>query len=277
MIKKLIPLTLLVLAAALLWTAGGRHKPLVALRSEHGLSSTETLENAPPLMTFTTVVLGGFRGLIADALWLRASRLKSDGKYVELVQLSDWITKLEPRCSEVWEFHAWNMAYNVSTMMPAPEDRWRWIQSGIRLIRDKGLYYNPTDARLQWYLGWIYQHKIGTDSDREHAFYKRRWAEEIGRFLDDGRPDYRRLATDPDLARQMAEELKLNPAAMKKIESEYGPLDWRQPEAYAIYWAHRGLRTAQDYDLTACERMIRQCLATLEKRANAGPEGKFPQ
>ena len=29
------------------------------------------LENAPPMLAFTTVALGGFRGLIANALWVR--------------------------------------------------------------------------------------------------------------------------------------------------------------------------------------------------------------
>ena len=267
--RRAVPIVLAVLAGALLWAAGGRHGTLVKLRAEYELSSSEPLKNAPPLMAFTTVVLGGFRGLIADALWLRASRLKADGKYVELVQLSDWITKLEPRCSEVWEFHAWNMAYNVSVMMPAPEDRWRWIQSGIRLIRDQGLYYNPTDARLHWYLGWIYQHKIGAEFDREHTFYKRMWAEDIGRFLNGTTPDYERLAAEPDLARQMAEELRLNPAAMKEVDAKHGPLDWRQPEAYAIYWAHRGRRFAHGFDAAACDRMVRQCLSVLQNRAKS--------
>ena len=267
--KTIAPIVLTVLALIFLWAAGTRHAPLLALRAEHKLSSSEPLENAPPLMALTTVVLGGFRGLIADALWLRASRLKMDGKYVELVQLADWITKLEPRSSEVWEFHAWNMAYNVSVMMPTPEDRWRWIQSGVRLIRDRGLYYNPTDARLHWYLSWIYQHKIGSGFDSEHTFYKSSWQKEIEPFLDGDRPDYDRLATDPDLARRMAEELKLNPTAMKEIESKYGPLDWREPEAYAIYWAHRGLRFAQGHDVVQCERTVRQCLKALGTQPNS--------
>ena len=267
--RKAIPAVLLVLAVALIAAAGSRNGTLVRLRAEHKLSSVEPLENAPPLMAFTTVVLGGFRGLIADALWLRASRLKADGKYVELFQLSDWITKLEPRCSEVWEFHAWNMAYNVSVMMPSPEDRWRWVQRGIRLIRDRGLYYNPTDARLHWYLGWIYQHKIGGRFDKEHLFYKRRWAETMAPFLDGTRPDYERLAAEPALARQMADELKLNPTAMQEIDAKYGPLDWSRPEAYAVYWAHRGLRFAHGWNAENCERMIRQCSEALQTRAKS--------
>ena len=63
-------------------------------------------DNMPPLVALTTVALGGFRGLIADVLWLRATRMQEEGKYFEIVQLSDWITKLEPRFTPVWSFHA---------------------------------------------------------------------------------------------------------------------------------------------------------------------------
>lgn len=87
-------------------------------------------------MAFTTVALGGFRGIIADMLWMRASELQNEGKFFELAQLADWITKLEPRFPTVWAFHAWNMAYNISVLFPDPEDRWRWVQQGIRLLRD---------------------------------------------------------------------------------------------------------------------------------------------
>ena len=37
----------------------------------------------PPMVAFTTVALGGFRGILADLLWLRAGALQEDGKYFE--------------------------------------------------------------------------------------------------------------------------------------------------------------------------------------------------
>src|SRR5690606_13788077 len=61
-----------------------------------GLTRIAPLENAPPVLAFTTKALGGFRGLIANALWIRASELQEEGKYFEMVQLADWITKLQP-------------------------------------------------------------------------------------------------------------------------------------------------------------------------------------
>src|ERR1035437_11108534 len=77
-------------------------------RDRLGLTRVEPLENAPPVLAFTTVALGGFRGLIANALWIRASDLQDDDKFFEMAQLADWITKLEPHFAQVWAHQAWN-------------------------------------------------------------------------------------------------------------------------------------------------------------------------
>jgi hypothetical protein len=54
-------------------------------RDRLGLTHAEALENAPPVLAFTTVALGGFRGLISNLLWMRASQLQEDDKYFELM------------------------------------------------------------------------------------------------------------------------------------------------------------------------------------------------
>ena len=65
-------------------------------------------------------------------------RLQDEGRYVELAQLATVLTRMEPHTPEVWSHAAWNLAYNVSVMMPTPADRWRWVEAGIRLLRDCG-------------------------------------------------------------------------------------------------------------------------------------------
>ncbi len=191
--------TLLYLLAALAAFAGAaRVQPeLLRLRRAFHLTQADPLENMPPIVAFTTVALGGFRGLLVDALWMRATRLQDEGKYFELVQLAGWITKLQPRFASIWAFHAWNLAYNVSVMLPAPEDRWRWVRHGITLLRDDGLRYNPGSAQLYRELSWLYQHKLGQDMDQAHFYYKRAWAEEMTRALGGERPDFDRLAAAP--------------------------------------------------------------------------------
>lgn len=256
-------LPLLTTAVLLLVATGMFHAPLLEWRRTTS-DGIETAPNAPPTVLFTTVVLGGFRGVIADGLWLRASYLQDEGRYLELVQLVDWITKLEPHNTDVWAFHAWNLAYNVSVMMPVAEDRWRWIEESIRLLRDKGVLYNPTDPRIYHELGWIFQHKLGGDSDRLHAYYKRELADSVARwFGPTGRADYDALAKDAARCEQIKRVLGLDIERMRIIDAVYGPLDWRVPQSHAIYWAYRGREVAGSEGGLDCSRMIYQSMAEL--------------
>src|SRR5215208_6339400 len=137
---------LLGLAILLLAAGAGLQRNLNRQRGALGLTRLEPLENAPPVLAFTTVALGSFRGLIANALWIRANDLQLEDKFFEMAQLADWITKLEPHYVQVWLVQAWNMAYNISVKFRDPNDRWRWVQNGIELLRDQGLQYNPREA-----------------------------------------------------------------------------------------------------------------------------------
>jgi len=257
--KRSATIWLLLMAGICFWQVGRLQRPLVQMRRELRLTTGEPLENTPPLVAFTTVAMGGFRGVIADLLWLRASGLQEDGKYFELVQLADWITKLEPRMKQVWAFHAWNMAYNVSVLFNNPTDRWRWIHQGITLLRDEGLRYNPGEPNLYWQLGWIYQHKISGNSDQMNIYYKRWWADEMATLFDGPRPDYQHLTGNQ--IQRMKDVYKLDSALMQQIDREYGPLDWRLPQAHAIYWAWCGKKFATGFDALQLERMIFQSLA----------------
>ena len=235
------------------------NEPLLGLRKQYRLDQADPLENSPPLVAFTTVAMGGFRGILADMLWVRASTLQEEGKYFELVQLADWITKLEPRLADVWAFHAWNLAYNISVLFNAPEDRWRWVRHGIALLRDEGLRYNPGNASLCRELGWMFQHKVGAAYDEMHLYYKQAWAREMMTLFDGPRPDYANLSATA--SNRLMTAYKLNPAVMKQIDLDYGPLDWRLPPAHALYWAIESRRFASGFDVVAADRMIFQSMA----------------
>ncbi len=135
----------------------------------------DTPENIPPEMLWATVATGAFRGLVVDALWIRADRLKEEGQFFDARQLAEWITILQPRFPTVWEFHAWNMAYNISVAIPAtqPDQRWRWVRNGYELIRDEAIgKYNLKSITLYHELARIFQHKMGGVSDDVHKYYK---------------------------------------------------------------------------------------------------------
>ncbi|MBN1673745.1 MAG: hypothetical protein JXR37_22045 [Kiritimatiellae bacterium] len=258
--SKTVSALILCAGLACLGGAGRLNRGLLQTRAGYGLSAADPLESSPPMVAFTTVALGGFRGLLADALWVRAARLQDEGKYFEIVQLADWITKLEPRFTPVWAFHAWNMSYNISVMFPDHADRWRWVMNGIRLLRDEGIRANPGDPALYWELGWFFQHKVGGITDDAAPFYQRRWAEEMAELLGNERPDWDALAASP-AAEQLRTRYRLRVAIMREADRLYGPLDWRLPQAHAVYWAWRGQRLARAGDALACRRMIFQAMS----------------
>ena len=262
----------LLLAAVLLAGVSRVQNSMNLDRDAMGLTRVAPLENAPPVLAFTTVALGGFRGLIANALWIRASDLQQDDKFFEMAQLADWITKLEPHFTQVWLVQAWNMAYNISVKFKDFGDRWNWVQRGIELLRDEGLRYNPNELLIYRELAGFFQHKMGQNLDDANMYYKRAWYEEMSKVFTNARPDFAELInpqTEDARARAklLREKFKLDPKFLREVDGRCGPLEWRLPEAHAVYWAMRGLRAAQDNpgrvnpdDLIALERMIYQSM-----------------
>jgi len=246
--KKII---LLLLAVALLAISGRVQKALNRDRVQLGLTHAEVLENAPPMLAFTTVALGGFRGLISNFLWIRANDLQQDDKFFEAAQLADWITDLEPHFTQVWLFQAWNMAYNISIKFKDFPDRWRWVERGIMLLRDQGLRYNPDDVLIHRELAWFFQHKMGANLDDANVYFKQEWAREMTPFFGANGTNFENLirpqtAEARTNALALREKYKLDPVFAQKIDAQYGPLDWRLPEAHAIYWYALGLEKAKE-------------------------------
>ena len=89
---------------------------------------------------------------------VRLNDLQLDEKYFEMVQLSDWITKMQPHFVAVWVHQAWNLSYNISVKFKDYSDRWNWVQRGIALLRDDGLRYNPNEMLLYRELAGFFQH-----------------------------------------------------------------------------------------------------------------------
>jgi len=240
---------LVTLAVALLAGVAQVQKSLNRDRGKLGLTRVAPLENAPPVLAFTTVALGGFRGLIANALWMRATELQDESKFFEMVQLADWITKLEPHFAQVWLVQAWNMAYNISVKFKDYPDRWRWVQRGIELLRDDGLRYNPNEVLIYRELGWFFQHKMGANLDDANMYYKQEWKDQMTKVFGEGRPNFDEMInpqTDDAKARAklLREKYKMDPKFVKEVDAQYGPLEWRLPEAHGIYWAAVGLAKA---------------------------------
>ncbi len=152
--------------------------PIRRQTEEAGLRYTDvSVEGAPPFVAIGTWI-GALRGLIVDYLWIKVNFMKEKGLFYEVMADSDLITKLQPRFAAVWAFHGHNMAYNISVASHTQEERWEWVNAGIRLVRNEGLRYNPNDLELHKELAFWFGHKIEGYSDDAHLFYKREFCHE---------------------------------------------------------------------------------------------------
>ncbi|HEX3856041.1 MAG TPA: hypothetical protein VHY30_01950 [Verrucomicrobiae bacterium] len=263
---------MLLLAAALLFSSGQMQKVLNRDRERLGLTRVDALDNAPPVLAFTTVALGGFRGLISNFLWIRANDLQQDDKFFEAAQLATWITDLEPHFTQVWLFQAWNMAYNISVKFKDFPDRWRWVEHGIELLRDDGLRYNPNNVLIHRELAWFFQHKMGQNLDDANVYYKQQWADEMAPFFGPHGTNFSDLINPQTAeartnAQVLRDKYKIDPVFAQKVDAQYGPFDWRLPEAHAIYWGALGLDVAKKNpdkvkadDLITLRRIIYQSM-----------------
>ncbi len=335
LIAAIVAVACLAGAAVLMRPTG----PINEIRREHQLvPDPETLGSLPPDIALLGK-LGTFRALAIDWASIRADRLQEQGKTYEAYQLHMTVCNLAPRFPTVWVNAAWNMAYNISVAQYTPEARWQWVQNGIKLLRGRGIKYNPKSVALYKELAWILWHKIGGYLDDEHLNYKKAFAVEMELVL--GAPpvviedreyfDWFRkivdaprnlkvlIADDQDIARLVArlDDVKLKPddsllefvarnlrpelriedllksapsegalrarrlqivtdpeeenslhrllAAVRShvlreryrfnldymmgmMENEYGPLDWRNAFAHALYWSSWGDKQCRTHE-----------------------------
>ena len=196
---------------------------LVAVVAQFALRECRPV-SAPAMTEGALAAFGGIRSIVAEVVWFRADRLQDEGRYVELAQLASTLAYLEPHTPEVWSYAAWNLAYNISIMMPTYEDRWRWVNAAIVLLRDKGLVLNPTESELYRELAWLFELKLGTNLDVAAPVYRAKWREIV-----------------EDVARRGAwEEIRMDPRVMEEVARVYGMSDIADPLYSAVYWAHIG-------------------------------------
>ncbi|MCK5843751.1 MAG: hypothetical protein KAG97_03525, partial [Victivallales bacterium] len=205
----------------------------------------KTNSTMPPSLTLITVALGPIRGLIVDALWWKVVDLQESSNYFEILPITEWITAMEPRNPYVWTFHAWNLSYNIANTFPTADARWKWIYNGIRLLRDDARKFNPDDEFIQSELALLISDRIASLSDPRRDFMIEQWVKTKEPYYNSGlRNNLRRLASPntPKYAKQaeaLKEEMGMDPEKMLRIDIEYGPFQWKLPQASSVYWGAR--------------------------------------
>ena len=180
---RAIQVVCILLMGVALVLAGQFQRPIDATHVAMDEFSGRAMTGDFPELRILQAMPGGMRALAIDYLWIRSESLKQKGKIYDAVQLADMICMLQPRFPGVWDYHAWNMAYNISVMTHTPEERWHWVSAGIKLLRDKGLLYNPKSLDLYRNLSWTYFNKVGGRIDDMQMYYKQCHAAEFHRLL----------------------------------------------------------------------------------------------
>lgn len=165
-------LSLVVLICAILFVNIG----IVSLRDT---SMTNTFRYDPtesiPLLLF-----GGFRGIAVDFLWARAIARHEEKKYYELLAINNLISKLQPNFPAVWIFQAWNMAYNIAHEWDSPQNKWKWVHTGLNFAK-KGAIKNPNSGDLFFELGYMYFHLFDQRFFKYAAYYREQLKKEDGK------------------------------------------------------------------------------------------------
>ena len=142
---------------------------------------TKIVEFRPTAITgvLAGAMLGSFRGVAANFLWLKMHRLWDEGKAADVAKYNEaqdvmrTVTLLDPHWLEPWIFAGWHYAYNLSyeaedlakKSQTASEQQHyyelqgRLIETGVDYLKE-GISYNPNIYDLYFELSWTYFDKL---------------------------------------------------------------------------------------------------------------------
>lgn len=130
------------------------------------MQKANPLDTLPPtdyLGTYlATTLLGGFKPIIVDYLWLKSHDLQKDKQYETILTLYSIIAKLQPRFAKVWVFNSYHMVYNLSYQEATSPEKWVWIDKGIDYLKE-GLQHNPDNPELMGNLAFYYYNRVPRD------------------------------------------------------------------------------------------------------------------
>lgn len=160
-----------------------------------------------------TLLLGSLRALAVDLLWVRAEKLRVEGKFFEELALLELLSELQPHLPMVWDANGYNLAYNVSLTFKDQKKQWEWMRKGI-LFLQRGLQKNPENGYLEKSLAFLYWHRLNQTSR--------------GRYV-------RNPYMDTYFRREFLKDTELNPQG-------------NHPYYHALYWSERAIKHLAEED-----------------------------
>lgn len=132
-----------------------------------------------PSEVIPILIMGGFRGVAVDVLWIRAMARQEERKFYELLAIFNLIAKLQPNFPMVWIFQGWNMAYNIYHEWEGRDDKWKWLREGLEFAQ-KGFTKNPTSGDLAFEIGYVYHHKFDKGIFPDAPYHRQVMKKELG-------------------------------------------------------------------------------------------------
>ena len=114
--------------------------------------------------------LGGLRGFLAIYLWVEVESAKNQRVHEDLLDRYHRIANLQSEYPSVWEFHSWNLGWNVSVQWANVERRYEWIRYAIEFLAE-GIRRNPRSVDLLEAMGRIYYQRIAQNTRAEDRGY----------------------------------------------------------------------------------------------------------
>ncbi|MDD4557879.1 MAG: peptidylprolyl isomerase [bacterium] len=110
-------------------------------------------ENLSPSDQVLGGLVGAFREITADYLWVTMDSFFHSGDWQRLVPTIDLVARLDPKFIQVWSVGAWHFAYNISVPASSVKVKEQMIRQGDEFL-EKGIRYNPHIYDLHFELGW---------------------------------------------------------------------------------------------------------------------------
>jgi len=148
-------------------TPGGAADPggrMAQVRQQYHLGQTYLGEVDPTSETIKLVTLG-MRGIAANVLWTKSTEYHKKKDWTNLAATLKQLAKLQPNFVSVWEYQAWNIAFNVSVEFDDFRQRYRWVIKGLDYLKE-GMKYNEREALLPSTMGWFIGQKIGRSDEK---------------------------------------------------------------------------------------------------------------
>ena len=147
---------------------------------KYNSSKSADASTLPPDIALTVVALGPIKGFISNLLWLEATDKQDEKEFFDCLQVSKWISQVQPNNPDVWKYISWNMSFNISGEFSELEEKWQWIDRGFNMLRNKAYLKNNNTEILSDELASIIQTKLNFSGQKqEKDYYYNQYSKQI--------------------------------------------------------------------------------------------------